>query len=139
MDDRYCKPHESDRDEYEIADAIATPVENTSDTRKFVNATSNLVRPQWAKLGRKYSDNRKIFTVQAPPGKLGLVVDTPDEGPPIIFKINDTSPLLGLVKLGDRVMAVDEVDVTAMSSVETSDVISQKSQQLVRILTLFKS
>ena len=53
--------------------------------------------------------------VEAPPGKLGIVIDTTLEGP-VVHKISDTSPLKGSVFEGDIIVAINEVDTRAMSA-----------------------
>jgi len=56
--------------------------------------------------------SRKVL---APPGKLGIVIDTTLEGP-VVHRVNDGSPLDGLVFPGDIIVAIDEVDTRAMSA-----------------------
>ena len=92
----------------------------------------------WAQLGPQYLDERNIYTIDAPPGKLGVVVDTPDEGPPVIFAIKESSPLQGKLQIRDRLLAVDHVDVTALSAVNTSRIISQRSTATDRTFTLLR-
>jgi hypothetical protein len=69
------------------------------------------------------------FTVIAPPGKLGMVLDTPPGEGPLVHAINDTSVLKGRVRVGDRLISVDAEDVSTMSADEVSVLITQKSQQ----------
>lgn len=54
-------------------------------------------------------------TVIAPPGKLGIVIDTTLEGP-IVHKVNGQSPLEGSLFPGDIIVAIDDVDTRAMSA-----------------------
>jgi C-terminal processing protease CtpA/Prc len=54
-------------------------------------------------------------TVVAPPGKLGIVIDTTLEGP-VVHKINPQSPLEGILFPGDIIVAIDDVDTRAMSA-----------------------
>lgn len=53
--------------------------------------------------------------VDAPPGKLGIVIDTTLEGP-VIHKVNATSPLDGLLFPGDIIIGIDDIDTRAMSA-----------------------
>ena len=53
--------------------------------------------------------------VKVPPGKLGLIIDTTLEGP-VVYKVNDDSPLQGSIFPGDLIVAVNDVDTRAMSS-----------------------
>jgi hypothetical protein len=54
-------------------------------------------------------------TVIAPPGKLGIVIDTTLEGP-VVHKVNPQSPLEGSLFPGDIIVAIDDVDTRAMSA-----------------------
>lgn len=51
----------------------------------------------------------------APPGKLGIVIDTTMQGP-VVHKVNAGSPLEGVLWPGDIIVAIDEVDTRAMSA-----------------------
>ena len=53
--------------------------------------------------------------VVAPPGKLGIVIETTIEGP-VVHKINDGSPLEGKVFEGELITAIDDIDTRAMSA-----------------------
>ena len=54
-------------------------------------------------------------TITAPAGKLGIVIDTTLEGP-VIHKVNMLSPLEGMLKAGDIIVAINDVDTKAMGS-----------------------
>ena len=92
----------------------------------------------WARFGPEYVDKANWITVQAPPGKLGVVVDIPDFGPAVVFKIRDTSVLRGQVHLGDRLLAVNDLDVTTYSAMRISALIADLSTQPVRTFTLMR-
>jgi len=51
--------------------------------------------------------------VIAPPGKLGVIIDTTVEGP-VVHHVDDTSALLGKIWPGDIIIAIDDVDTRAM-------------------------
>jgi hypothetical protein len=76
------------------------------------------------------------FVIYAPAGKLGLVVDNPDDGPPVVHAIKEDSVLIDQVKVGDRLIGVDEVDVRQLSPVKVSKLISKRSTNPLRKLTL---
>jgi hypothetical protein len=75
------------------------------------------------------SNRVKPFEVRAPPGKLGMVVDTPNGGVPIVRAIKPDSVLNGSVQIGDRLISVDHINVTSMSALEVSNLISLKQHQ----------
>ncbi|KAL7572759.1 hypothetical protein ACA910_009023 [Epithemia clementina (nom. ined.)] len=78
----------------------------------------------------------KTFEVDAPAGKLGVVIDTPDNGPPVVHAVKDSSVLLDQLQVGDKLLKVDGDDVTTMTAVKVSRLISQRSHNEVRRLTL---
>jgi len=53
--------------------------------------------------------------VIAPPGKLGIVVDTSMNGP-VVVRVKATSPLIESVYEGDIIVAIDNVDTRAMTA-----------------------
>ena len=103
------------------------------------SSSNNQDANPWAHLGPDYADSRYIYTVQAPPGKLGVVVDTPDSGPAVVFTVKESSVLQGELQVGDRLLAVDEMDVTALSPVNISRLITTRSREPVRVFTLLQA
>ena len=97
-----------------------------------------------SKSGAKYSDSdlqieEDQFVIYAPAGKLGLVVDNPDDGAPVVHAIKEDSVLIDQVKVGDRLVGVDEVDVRSLSPVTVSKLISKRSTNPLRKLTLTRA
>jgi hypothetical protein len=78
------------------------------------------------------------FVIYAPAGKLGLVVDNPDDGAPVVHAIKEDSVLIGQIRVGDRLIGVDEVDVRTLSPVKVSKLISKRSSNPLRKLTLVR-
>jgi hypothetical protein len=63
------------------------------------------------------ADALEIVQILAPPGKLGVEVNAPDSGrPTYISSINENSPLLGQILLGDVIVAVDNTDVQQLEA-----------------------
>ena len=63
------------------------------------------------------ADALEIVQILAPPGKLGVEVDAPDSGrPTYVSSINENSPLLGQILLGDVIVAVDNTDVQQLEA-----------------------
>lgn len=69
----------------------------------------------------------ELLTVYAPAGKLGVVIDSPDNGAPTIHNVKVTSPIANKVQIGDRLVAVDDEDVRTMTALKVSKLISRKS------------
>lgn len=80
----------------------------------------------------------EMLDIYAPSGKLGVVIDNPD-GTPTIHAVKDTSPIATQVFQGDRVVAVDDEDVRGMSAMKVSRLISRKSGNVSRKLTIIRS
>lgn len=80
-----------------------------------------------------------MFEILAPPGKLGVVIDTPDDGAPIVHAIKDTSVIADKIKVGDQLVAVDGEDVRTMTAIKVSKMISKKSKNPIRKLTILRS
>jgi C-terminal processing protease CtpA/Prc len=62
-------------------------------------------------------------------------VDTPDEGAPVVHAIKENSVLIDQVKVGDRLIGVDEIDVRSSTATQVSKLMSQRSTNPVRKLT----
>jgi C-terminal processing protease CtpA/Prc len=70
------------------------------------------------------------FEVRAPPGLLGMVVDSlPNGGPPIVRAIQPNSVLEGKVRIGDRLLSVNNKDVTGLTAKDVSNLISFKQNE----------
>lgn len=81
----------------------------------------------------------EILDVEAPAGKLGVVIDTPNDGAPVVHAVKDSSVISDKVQVGDLLIAVDDQDVRSMSAIQVSKLISKKSGQAVRKLTLVRT
>lgn len=57
------------------------------------------------------------------------VIDTPNGGVPVIHALKSESILSNTVAVGDRLLAVDSEDVTAMTALQVSKLISLRSDQ----------
>ncbi|KAL3797440.1 hypothetical protein ACHAW5_004459 [Stephanodiscus triporus] len=83
-----------------------------------------------------------IIDVVAPPGKLGVVLLDPEPheppGPAFVCKICTDSPLADKVKLGDKILAVDDWDVGKMSAEDVSKLLGSKKTNLRRNITLLR-
>jgi hypothetical protein len=84
--------------------------------------------------GRK----EESIEIYAPAGKLGVVIDTPDTGAPVLHNIKDTCPIADKLRVGDKLIAVDDEDVRSMTAVKVSKLISQKSANPTRKFTIMR-
>jgi C-terminal processing protease CtpA/Prc len=65
-------------------------------------------------IGYVLKEEAENFEVEAPPGLLGLVLETSEEGIPTVHMIQRSSPLAGHVRVGDRLLRVDGLDVSVV-------------------------
>jgi len=87
-----------------------------------------------ASFERQFTEIEERFEVVAPAGKLGMVIDTPRGGMPVVHAIKDTSILADRVMVGDRLISVDDIDTTGFTAMQVSRLISQKAHQETRTL-----
>ena len=98
-----------------------------------VTSSRSRQQQQQQQVGMMSSEEKRIV-IHAPPGRLGIVIDTPNGQPALIHAIKDTSILKQDVRVGDRLLSVDGDDTTKMSSIQISRIISQRSQNPIRTL-----
>jgi C-terminal processing protease CtpA/Prc len=123
-----------------VSDAGGTMGENTRDTGSALQASAR------AALGASFDSEGKgdinvreeVIEINAPAGKLGVVIDTPDEGAPVVHAVKDSSVIADLIQVGDKLVAVDDEDVTAMTAIKVSKLISKKSANPSRKLTVIR-
>ena len=46
----------------------------------------------------------QVIVVEAPAGKLGVVIDTPDDGAPVVHAVKDTSVIANQIQVGDKLI-----------------------------------
>lgn len=80
------------------------------------------------------SESQQRIEVHAPPGKLGMVVDAPNGGMPVVHAIKETSVLADKIRIGDKLLSVDDEDVTTMSALKVSKLISSRASRPNRTL-----
>jgi C-terminal processing protease CtpA/Prc len=77
--------------------------------------------------------------INAPPGKLGVVIDTPDDGAPVVHAVKDSSVIADQIRVGDKLVAVDNEDVRSMTAIKVSKLISRKGANQSRKLTVVRT
>ena len=69
---------------------------------------------------------------------LGVLIDTPDDGSPVVHAVKDTSPIAEKVHVGDKLVAVEDEDVLAMTAIRVPKIISWKSATARKELTIIR-
>jgi hypothetical protein len=84
----------------------------------------------------------ETIDVIAPSGKLGIILVDPESpdppGPTFVFNIRDDGPLVDMVKLGDRIIAIDDVDVRNMSAENVSKLLGSKNSEPRRKISILR-
>lgn len=81
----------------------------------------------------------ELIDIYAPAGKLGVVIDTPDDGAPVVHAIKDSSVIADKLQVGDKLVAVDDEDVRTMTAIKVSKLISRKSGNPTRKLSVIRT
>ncbi len=76
-----------------------------------------------------------MYEVRAQPGPLGIIIDSPEEGP-IVHEVKEGSPLWHLAKAGDNILAVDGVDCSTYNADAVAYWISTKPIGREQVLVL---
>eukprot|EP00554_Chaetoceros_debilis_P003324 CAMPEP_0194080556 /NCGR_PEP_ID=MMETSP0149-20130528/6556_1 /TAXON_ID=122233 /ORGANISM="Chaetoceros debilis, Strain MM31A-1" /LENGTH=833 /DNA_ID=CAMNT_0038762305 /DNA_START=114 /DNA_END=2615 /DNA_ORIENTATION=+ len=79
----------------------------------------------------------KSLVCYAPPGPLGVIIDTTAEGP-MVHSIKPTSQLLGSMAPGDVVVGLDNIETRQMTAPALTRLMARKSQQPKRKITLLR-
>ena len=79
-----------------------------------------------------------VIKVDAPPGKLGIVLDSPKGDVPKVYAIRETSPLNGRVRVDDLLLRVDEVDCRGMTTHKVSALLNARGRNPARRLVLLR-
>jgi len=69
-----------------------------------------------------------------PPGKLGVTIETTSSGP-AVHKIKDDSQMNGLLRIGDIIQKIDDVETSSMSASAIS-ALMVKTEDKVRTFTV---
>jgi len=79
-----------------------------------------------------------IIDIKIPPGRVGCIIDSSPKNGPYICEIDDTSPLRDELRVGDRIVAVDDVDVRRFNAINVSKLLGKRCHNDERILTIMR-
>jgi len=120
------------------ADTLTLPG-NSDPAMQLQPGSGNTIFSDDPTFDQAYEDVREeLLDIYAPAGKLGVVIDTPDDGAPVVHAVKDSSPIAEKVQVGDKLVAVDDEDVRAMTAIKVSKLISRKSNNASRKLTIIR-
>lgn len=113
--------------------------QTAAETSPGMGGGGNTIFSDDATFDQAYENMREeCIDIYAPQGKLGVVIDTPNDGAPVVHAVKDTSPISNKVQVGDKLVAVDDEDVRAMTAIKVSKLISRKSNNASRKLTIIR-
>ncbi|KAL3802056.1 hypothetical protein HJC23_010812 [Cyclotella cryptica] len=100
------------------------------------NSLVSVSKPGWEE-GTPPRVRREVI---APPGKLGIIIDTSSKGP-IVHSVKDESVLEGLVFAGDLIIALDDEDTSNWSAHHLTKYVAAKSkcERKITILSMVSS
>jgi len=88
------------------------------------------------------NNNSTTIDIIAPSGKLGFILVNPEPpeplGPSFVYNIRKDSPLISLLQLGDKILALDDEDVTDLSAESISKLLGSKSSAIGRKITILR-
>ncbi len=127
---------------YSLDDAISpnSLSQGATPTSYGKGATPSRNKGRSKKQQKKWDDGVPIRIrrdVQAPPGKLGIIIDTSSQGP-IIHSVKEGSVLEGLVFAGDLIVALDDEDTSDWSAHNLTRLVASKSkcERKITVLSL---
>lgn len=101
-----------------------------------------MTAPHSAASSTTNGDNETTFDILALPGKLRFVLVDPEapepSGPALVHTIHNDSPLISRLRLGDKIIAVDDVDVTCMSAETISNLLKSKQTHAERKIAIVR-
>ena len=114
-------------------------VDNTfkEDEKSTLTAKKILQDQYRSSNGTPRFNNKKhnIYEVKAPPGALGIVIDSNEEGP-FVYEVKTTSPLNGMVEDGDKIISIDGWCCENSSSHDVANWIRKKPTRSQQVLVL---
>lgn len=95
----------------------------------------NQYRSSTPKTTNRIKPNHNVYEVRAPPGGLGLVIDSNEEGP-FVYEVKATSPLHGQIEQGDMILCIDGWQCTGQNSRSVANWIRKKPKDDEQVLVL---
>ena len=146
----YTKHYRNQRGPLSLSGTTNTRDRTTSEDMSKMSSVQSVSLSKVGKMGEsifaddssfeeQFKDPEERLDVVAPAGKLGMVIDTPNGGIPIVHAIKETSVLINQVRVGDRLLSVDGEDCTGMTAMQVSKLISLKSTKPARVLVFART
>lgn len=112
--------------------ATTTSANNTTQKIKDDSKRSSSILTSQHDSNNIINLNNKTKECFAPPGKLGVAIDTLN-GIPVVHRVKSGSPLEGILLHKDRIVGIDEVDCTNMSAADVTKVMVTRMNKTRKI------
>lgn len=119
-----------------VENALGSAATAAEDDEEDDRTDKNFLTP--AERAQLSNDIEELGDIYAPPGKLGVVIDKPDDVL-VIHAVQETSVIVDKLLVGDRLVAVDDEDVRSMDAIEVSTLIGRKSGNPTRKLSVLRT
>jgi hypothetical protein len=116
----------SDAAEDNVSSDQIAGADSATDDNGLITPNATIEAPAPSVADSAPSAPNKGRVVQVPAGRLGITIDTA-KGSPIIYSVDSTSPVVGMLKPGDLILAIDDVDTTSMVATEIAELIAAKA------------
>ena len=129
---RGMNPFDNDDDDETLSDHTPIKNERYESTIDFDERTVSS-----AGSAQELSTDDTLFTGEcfAPPGKLGIAIDTLNNQP-VVHRVRDESPLSGVLRRLDVIIAVDDEDTSSMSAADVTTLMAKKMDHRRKITYL---
>jgi hypothetical protein len=118
----------------EINDVLQSEIDGVSGSNLSVSTAG-----EGTEETKPLKKKRREFVVVVPPGKLGVVLAKRSDGKgTVVEEVRENSSLTGMVSSGDKIVAVDEVDVSNMNVSDITKLMSNRASA-ERRLTFFST
>ncbi len=136
----YMPPTRGGRSNEDENDGVASRQEAGSDMSSRVRSMSENISlfSEDNSFEAMYGEEERIVVI-APAGKLGMVIDTPSGGIPVVHAIKESSVLYNQIRIGDRLISVDDQDTTTLSAIRVSKLISSRASNPQRVMVFLRS
>jgi len=115
---------------YGDAATVATDLNTLTDARNIIQKMEVSMKTEstMKNVDVMLTDREEYIEVVAPAGMLGVMTDSSRPGPPVVGAIHEDSPLADSLQPGDRIVKIDEVDTSEMSSVNLNELVSSRRE-----------
>jgi hypothetical protein len=110
-----------------------TVTSGNTDDDEFDLSSSKSEEDDFTDIGQEGSDGLQLSlngtamkgVCFAPPGKLGVAIDTVN-GKPVVHRVRDDSPVSGVLRKYDLIIAIDDVNTSSMTAADVTSLMAKR-------------